>query len=401
MERPLPLFDSVDHIHRDVTHISQEHRSDFEKSREFLRSYSGSQGTFNSYRREIERLLHWSWKIQHKTVNQLKRGDIEAFIAFCQKPPLAWIGTKKSPRFIEKEGQRLPNSEWHPFIVTVKKMATMKGITPSKKDYELSPGALKETFAILSTYFNFLIQEEHIALNPVALIRQKSKFVRKQQGPAKIRRLSDTQWQYVLETAHQDAEKDPLYGERNLFILTLLYALYLRISEICANPRWTPTMNDFFQDQTGDWWFCTVGKGNKERHIAVSDAVILSLKRYRKHLNLTPLPSPADESPLFPKMKGKGPLKNTSYVRKVVQERFDKATQKLLQDGHKQEAEHLMEATVHWLRHTGISDDVKHRPREHVRDDAGHSSSAITDRYIDIERTARHRSARKKPLLND
>jgi|GEM_PF-3743224 hypothetical protein len=43
-----------------------------------------------------------------------------------------------------------------------------------------------------------------------------------------------------------------------------------------------------------------------------------------------------------------------------------------------------MKATVHWLRHTGISDDVKHRPREHVHDDAGHGSGAITDRYIDV-----------------
>ena len=40
---------------------------------------------------------------------------------------------------------------------------------------------------------------------------------------------------------------------------------------------------------------------------------------------------------------------------------------------------------MHWLRHTGISDDVKQRPREHVRDDAGHSSGAITDKYIDVE----------------
>ena len=61
-----------------------------------------------------------------------------------------------------------------------------------------------------------------------------------------------------------------------------------------------------------------------------------------------------------------------------------------------QEAESLMEATVHWLRHTGISDDVKIRPREHVRDDAGHSSSAITDKYIDIELKERHKSAKKK-----
>lgn len=58
----------------------------------------------------------------------------------------------------------------------------------------------------------------------------------------------------------------------------------------------------------------------------------------------------------------------------------------------------LRSATVHWLRHTGISEDVKIRPREHVRDDAGHSSSAITDRYIDVELQARAQSAKNKSL---
>lgn len=57
-----------------------------------------------------------------------------------------------------------------------------------------------------------------------------------------------------------------------------------------------------------------------------------------------------------------------------------------------------MEATVHWLRHTGISDDVKIRPREHVRDDASHGSSAITDKYIDIELEERHLSAKRKRI---
>jgi hypothetical protein len=65
-------------------------------------------------------------------------------------------------------------------------------------------------------------------------------------------------------------------------------------------------------------------------------------------------------------------------------------------EGFDEEAERLGDATVHWLRHTGISEDVKHRPREHVRDDAGHGSSAITDRYIDVERAERHASARNK-----
>ena len=49
-------------------------------------------------------------------------------------------------------------------------------------------------------------------------------------------------------------------------------------------------------------------------------------------------------------------------------------------------------ATVHWLRHTGISDDInkRGRPMNHVRDDAGHSSSAITDRYNNTEWLERH-----------
>lgn len=68
------------------------------------------------------------------------------------------------------------------------------------------------------------------------------------------------------------------------------------------------------------------------------------------------------------------------------------------EDGFKEDADTLLEATVHWLRHTGISDDVKIRPREHVRDDAGHSSSIITDKYIDIDLRDRHASARKKMI---
>lgn len=66
--------------------------------------------------------------------------------------------------------------------------------------------------------------------------------------------------------------------------------------------------------------------------------------------------------------------------------------------GFKEEAEAMMDATGYWLRHTGIFDDVKIRPREHVRDDAGHSSSAITHRYVDVELKERHKSAKRKKI---
>jgi hypothetical protein len=131
----------------------------------------------------------------------------------------------------------------------------------------------------------------------------------------------------------------------------------------------------------------------------VSDAMLRALKRWRQHLGLSVLPSPADASFLLPKTKGHGPISSTTYIRDIVQQCFDKANEKLKQKGLTEEAENLGEVTVHWLRHTGISDDVKRRPREHVRDDAGHGSSAITDKYIDIELKARHRSAKNKPLI--
>jgi len=398
---PLPLFDSMEYINHSTEAFIDTERyylSDIEHARAFLKAYNGSQGTFNAYRREIERLLHWSALAAKKPLKDLRRQDMEAFVEFCQNPPQHWIGTQKPPRFIIKNGQRTPNMEWRPFVVTVSKSAYRKGETPNLKNFRLSQGAVRELFAIISSFYNYLLQEEYVDVNPVALIRQKSKFIRRNQGQHKIRRLSETQWQYVIQTVTKMAEENPDIHQRSLFILSALYSMYLRISELAAGKRWEPLMNHFFRDNEGCWWFTTVGKGNKERQIAVSDTMLDALRAWRKHLNLSSLPSPGDNSPLLPRMKGKGPMQSINHIRRIVQLCFDKAVEQLQRDNLPEEAESLLEATVHWLRHTGISDDVKHRPREHVRDDAGHSSSAITDKYIDIELRERHRSARKKTI---
>ena len=91
-------------------------------------------------------------------------------------------------------------------------------------------------------------------------------------------------------------------------------------------------------------------------------------------------------------------MSDTAPLRRLVQECYDLAANNLRQAGFTHEADTLDTATVHWLRHTGISEDVKIRPREHVRDDAGHSSSATTDRYIDIEKSERYKSAKNKRI---
>lgn len=88
-------------------------------------------------------------------------------------------------------------------------------------------------------------------------------------------------------------------------MLSLLFGMYLRISELAASDRWIPSMNDFAKDSNGHWWFTTVGKGNKERQIAVSEAMLESLMRWRCFLGLSPslpLLIIAHSSPKFAEM---------------------------------------------------------------------------------------------------
>ena len=90
------------------------------------------------------------------------------------------------------------------------------------------------------------------------------------------------------------------------------------------------------------------------------------------------MPSPDEQLPLISKLKGKGPVTSTRQIRRIVQDCFDAAYLRMKADSLKDDVTDLQAATVHWLRHTGISEDVKFRPREHVRDDAGHASMATT-----------------------
>lgn len=408
---PKPLIDTLTHLNeRDSQKLESPSFAphDLNFSLDFLKQYEGNNATFESYRREIERLIQWTWLIEKKSLLNLKRQDIEDYIKFCLNPPKSWIGLKKTPRFITRGGKRVPNPEWRPFVATLSKVDYKKGLKPDKSHYHLSQKAIQEIFTGISSFYNYLALEEKVSINPVALIRQKSKYLQKRQKQASVMRLTVRQWQTCLETAKEMARSEPDKHERTLFILTALYLLYLRISELAASHRWVPQMGHFYQDSNGYWWFKTVGKGNKMRDIAVSDDMLSALKHYRENMGLSLLPLPNEQTPLLPKEKGKGAMTSTRHIRRLIQLCFDKTVDKLRHSGFQADADALEAATVHWLRHTGISDDInkRGRPVAHVRDDAGHSSSAITDRYNDIELTERYQSAKNKKatpkkLLND
>ena len=300
---PSPLFDVLEHLNQSKINFPElsegNAKLDCQHATNFLYHYRGSLATFNAYRREVERLLQWSWLIQKKSLNKINRMDIESFIEFCQDPPKHWIGIKHVDRFLETNGVRTPNLAWRPFVASVSKKAFRDGKSPHVKNYSLSNSSLQAIFSILNSFYNYLEQEEYTLGNPIARIRQKSKFIRKRQQKAPIRRLSELQWSYVIETAEMMAQENAVLHERTLFIMNALFAMYLRISELAANKNWEPQMGHFYKDMDNNWWFKTVGKGNKERDISVSNAMLDALKRYRISLGLSTLPSPGDTLPSY------------------------------------------------------------------------------------------------------
>lgn len=398
---PTPIIDTLEsHKNLLLTTSPDFAINDLQISLDFLNQYAGNKSTFEAYRREVERLLQWTRLIAKKSLLDLKRQDIQEYIEFCLDPPKSWIGTMRVARYVTRGGIRMPNPKWRPFVATVSKRDFKHGERPNKKNYRLSQKSIREIFTVLSSFYNYLLLDEKITANPVALIKQKSKYLQKRQQQATVMRLSEKQWHTCLEVAKELADENPIKHERTLFILSALYLLYLRISELVSSDRWTPLMKHFYQSADGSWWFKVVGKGNKLREIAVSDDMLAALKRYREKLDLTPLPSPNEKTCLLPKEKGKGAMTDARHIRRIIQHCFDKAINTLSENGLITDADALESATVHWLRHTGISDDInkRGRPIAHVRDDAGHSSSAITDKYNDIELKERYTSAKNKKL---
>lgn len=390
-----PVYDCIQNFLAtvDVKAVQQE----YEYTKQFLKSYTGSQDTFTSYRREVERLLQWCWLIVKKPVIELNRNDIRDYLDFVHKPPQSWIADQNFTRFItSKDGTKAHNISWRPFVVRLTKAQRMNGNLPDKSRYKLSNKSIEALFAGLSTYFTFLQQEEYLDANPVALIHQKSKYIQKSQTTKVTRKLSPTQWSYVIKHAEQQADGNP-ETERNLFMMSAFYLLGLRISELAETPGRYPKMSDFAPDKHGLWWFSTVSKGNKLRDVAMPDAMLDALKRYRLALGLTALPNRSEDTPIMHKQRGEGGL-GPRQIRNLVQQCFDQAEANLRKTNQLDEAEDLRAATVHWLRHTAITADVEFRPREHVRDDVGHENPATTERYIDADRMARHQSAKGKKL---
>jgi integrase/recombinase XerD len=376
---------------------------DFLHTQSFLKSYSRkSEATFRGYRNEVERLLLWAWTVAGKSVIQLKRPDLEGYFDFVHNPPTPWIGTSVQDRFKIIGGESRQNELWRPFAGKIakenRKQAIVEGtdIEVLRDGHTLSHEAMKICYSAVSCYYDYLTDEGYAFGNPIPAIRKQSPYLIKGTTQKNIKRLSDLQWDYVLECAQSAADGDPLH-ERTLFVTATLKSLYLRVSELSDRSNWQPTWKHYWRDSDGNHWLKVLGKGNKMRDVSVPSALLPFIERYRLY-RASLSPSFGINSALVAKNRGTGGM-TSRQLRRIVQDAFDLAYDKMLSEGFGGEASALREATTHWLRHTGASQDIATRPLKHMADDLGHASMGTTDQvYIQSDMKERARSGKTREV---
>jgi len=356
-----------------------------------------SDHTYTRFRSEIEKFLLWAFLIKKKDITSFRKADILDFADFCWKPPVDWICLANYEKFVFSDGAFKPNPEWAPFRYTPPKHNSGdREIDKSK--YRPSQQSIQAMFTAVIAFYKYLMDEEYTFGNPAQIAKKDCRYIIKDAQVKEVRRLSNDQWEFLLDTAHRMADEDEKH-ERTLFLIAALKTLFLRISELSERKDWIPMMSHFWMDQDKNWWLKIYGKGRKLRDITVPPAFLDYLRRYREQRGLSPLPYEREQEPIIEKLRGRGGMTSRQLSR-IVQEVFDRAGADISQKHGPENAQKFREATTHWLRHTGASLEVERgRALKDLSEDLGHASMATTDTvYVQTEDKKRAESGKSREV---
>lgn len=330
--------------------------------------------TFDTYRKEAERLLLWCVIERGKPLSSMTHEDWILYKAFLQQPTPAarWIAAdgRKYPR---------PHPAWRPFAGA------------------LSDTSQRQAGVILNALFSWLVNAGYLAGNPLALSRNR----KARSAPRITRYLDDDVWRAVKETVAAMPSESPRQIEHQLrlrWLLTLLYVCGLRISELIGTR-----MGAFFAERDRDglerWWLEIFGKGDKVRIVPATTELMHELRRYRIAYGLPPFPHAGELTPILLPIGGAPRSMSRGGVHVIIKSVFRATAERLQANGEVYQpiADRVMLASAHWLRHTAGShmanNDVDLR---HVRDNLGHASLSTSSGYLHSADHARHAETEEK-----
>ena len=296
---------------------------DLQAIQAWLAEFRDSPQTLRHYRKEAERLLLWSILQRGKPLSSLTREDCVHYEDFMANPqPYEhWCGSRAS-RYSPK---------WRPFLGP------------------LSPASRRTALLVINSLFSYLVESGYLAGNPLALMRRPNHAYSSVNRQLE-RFLEQDQWQALMDTVAalpQETERQRQHFQRLRYLVALLYLLGPRVSEVANH-----TMGSFIEIR-GRWWWYVTGKGQKQAKVPVNKDMLQALQDYRCFLGLTPLPAPAESTPLVMSLKGTSGISDNMIYR-IIKDLVKQAANRL-EAIDPQRALALCQASTHWFRHTSIT----------------------------------------------
>lgn len=225
-------------------------------------------------------------------------------------------------------------------------------VTVFLKQWESAESSTRRLYRnVLSSFFSYAIKLGRIEKNPcLALdaIKVPDRLV--------SRVLSSEQLKRLIQYAQAS-----YLGERNRFIVILLYYLGLRVSELCHIKN-----RDFLVREDGRTQLMIEGKGRKVRHIILPQWLYDEVKTYQSKHSWISL----------------------DYLLKSNKKPYERLSER--------QVHHLIKTIAkkakidplpspHWLRHSNATHALENGAPIHVvQKTLGHASIATTGKYLDI-----------------
>ncbi|MGE4348307.1 MAG: tyrosine-type recombinase/integrase [Candidatus Berkiella sp.] len=351
--------------------------NDAEAIKSFLIGYQSSKLTYQTYLKELERLILWCSHIQKVTISDLSYDDLVAYRNFLEHPTPKhlWCGNKRSKT--KKNGEI--NTEWRAF------------------GDGLSPASIKKSMSILDCFFNYLVQTQYLNGNPLSVNKR-----RKQRGftQSMERWLEKEEINTTLEALDDYNETDKtktLHVLRAKYIVLTLFYTGLRLAELSNHVMGNFTLIE------NQWYLKVIGKGEKPRNIVVVDEYLDILSKFRVALDcFTPLPGFEEKMPLIPALDHSTPVQRRridqilKWAFELAALKYERMAAQDINESHKylHRASRLRKASAHWLRHSYGTYLVKSGcPIEKVKALMGHADISTTMIYVHIAKNDLHSSA--------
>ncbi|WP_186258926.1 site-specific integrase [Burkholderia gladioli] len=221
----------------------------------YLNRYTHSPNTLRGYRRELERLLLWCVVERGTALSSMRVEDCEAYKAFLVSPAAAFCG----PR-VERGSPR-----WRPF-----------------SDAPLSLESQRYAVRTIRAAFDWLVRVRYLAGNPWAAVSDPRPV--KRLALMRIERaLPLDLWTRVrIEVASWSESLAPDAARWRVAraLLLVMGDSGLRVSEAAAATReqlsWLPGDGEV----PATWWLQVIGKGKKERFVALSAECVDALRAH-------------------------------------------------------------------------------------------------------------------------